>query len=121
MKLKLLLESAGHAWNGIKYTFKHEQNFRIQLLFAVVIICLSFFLGIRKSEFIVIFLLIIFVLTLELLNTALERFLDMSRPRLQYQIGVVKDVLAAMVLVASAGSAYIGIMILTPYILQMFF
>lgn len=67
---------------------------------------------------IVILLLVLSVLILELLNSALEKFLDILKPRLQLHVARVKDIMAAMVLLASIGALVIGGMIFLPYIIE---
>jgi len=48
----------------------------------------------------------------------LEKFVDIIKPRLAYQVQVVKDMMAAMVLIASFFSIVIGILILAPPFLE---
>ena len=116
MNVKRFFKSFRDASRGIAYVFRHEQNFRLQLLFALVVSFLMFVFDLRTAEIIVILLLIFAVLILELLNSALEKFADILKPRLHYHIEVVKDIMAAMVLVASLGATAIGIIIFWPHI-----
>jgi diacylglycerol kinase len=116
MDLKRLIKSFADAWRGIVYVYQHEQNFKIQLFTAVIIIFFMAVLKVRKNEMIVIFLLILLVLILELINSAMEKFLDILKPRLHFHVALVKDIMAAMVLLASAGTVAIGGYILLPYI-----
>jgi len=98
--------------------FKHEKNFRIELVFGVVAVVLSKYLGIGHLEFVAILFLIFTVLILEILNSALEKFVDILKPRLHLQVGVVKDIMAAMVLLSACASIIIGLFIFCPYILE---
>lgn len=118
MDFKKLQRSVSDAWHGIKYVYKHEQNFRIQLFIGILIIILMLALQLRRSEMVVILLLILIVLILELLNSALEKFLDILKPRMHLQVALVKDIMAAMVLSASVGSILIGGLIFFPYIIS---
>lgn len=120
MNLKRLQQSFKDAWHGIKYAYKHEQNFRIQLFIGILIIILMLALGLRKSEMVVILLLVFLVLILELLNSVLEKFLDILKPRMHLQVALVKDIMAAMVLFASLGAILIGGLIFFPYIITLF-
>lgn len=108
------------AKHGLWYVFKHEQNFRVQCGIAVLVMVATFILSLRRSEVIVLLLLILFVLTLELVNSALEKFLDILKPRFHEQVSLVKDIAAAMVFVASLGSAIIGCMVFVPYLIALF-
>jgi len=108
--------SFGDAWQGIKYVFKHEQNFRFQAVAAVVVLVAAAVLKLDRAEFVLIFFLIIAVMVLELINSAVEKFADLLKPRLSHQIEVVKDIMAAMVFLAAFGSLVIGLIIFWPHL-----
>jgi diacylglycerol kinase len=116
MKINRLKKSLSDAIRGIVNVFQIEQNFRIQVLVAVFVVALMLVLRVSKAEMIVLLLLIVAVLTLELLNSALERFVDLLKPRLHLQVGAVKDIMAAMVLLVSLGALVIGLLIFWPYL-----
>jgi len=117
--IKQFMRSMSYSWRGVVYVFTHEQNFRVQLLAAVLVVAAMIALGLTRSERVVLLLLIFLVLILELLNSALEKFVDILKPRLHLQVGVVKDIMAAMVLLASVAAAIIGFMIFSPYIIEL--
>lgn len=118
MNFRKLTQSFKNALKGVKYVFVNEQNFRLQVLGGILALILMWLFRLRKSEMIVILLLITIVLTLELLNSALEKFADLLKPRLSYQIEVVKDIMAAMVFLASLSALIIGLIIFWPYFLE---
>ena len=115
MRISHLKKSIVHAWRGIAYVFAHEQNFRVQVFFGVIVAILAMILDVRKAEYIVLGMLILAVLSLELINSAIEKFFDVAHPRLRFHIGVAKDIMAGLVLMTSLGSAIIGIIIFWPY------
>ncbi len=110
--------SISYAWKGIQYVFRHERNFRIQVVAALFVTLALVFLPVRRFEVVVSLFLICFVLILELLNTALEMFLDLFKPRLSYQAEVIKDIMAAIVFVASLTAAGVGLIIFFPYLVE---
>jgi len=116
MSIKRLLKSFQDAVRGIVYVFKHEQNFRIQITIGILVIVLALLFKVRRSELLLLLLLVISVLVLELLNSAVEKFADVLKPRLSFQIEVIKDIMAAVVLVASFGATFIGLIIFWPYL-----
>lgn len=120
LEISRLQKSFTDAWHGVSYVYKHEQNFKIQLFFGILIIILMLALQLRKSEMLVILLLVLLVLILELLNSAMEKFLDILKPRMHLQVALVKDIMAAMVLSASIGAILIGGLIFFPYIVTIF-
>ena len=119
IKIKKFLQSVKYAWKGLKYVFKYEQNFRLQIFFAVVVLIISALVSLRKHEIIVIILLILAVLVLELLNSALEAFADIVKPRLHGQVAIVKNIMAGMVFLTSLVAMIIGIIIFWPYIFEL--
>ena len=64
---------------------------------------------------IILILVIASVLVLELINTIFEKMVDILRPRIHYYAEVIKDVMAAAVLVTSIAAVIVGILIFAPY------
>jgi diacylglycerol kinase len=118
IKLFKLKKSFIYALKGLAYTFRREQNFKIEVVIAIFVIIAMFFLQLRNSEKIIVLLLVTFILTLEMFNTTIERFLDLLKPRLDTQVKVLKDIMAGAVFLASLGALIIGGMIFYPYIFE---
>ncbi|MBI4427132.1 MAG: diacylglycerol kinase family protein [Candidatus Magasanikbacteria bacterium] len=116
MNLVRLARSFGDAWKGVKYVFKHEQNFRFQAAAALAVLAAGVALKLERAEFVLVFFLIIAVLVLELINSAVEKFADLLKPRLSHQIEVIKDIMAAVVFLAAFGSLVIGLIIFWPHL-----
>ena len=84
-------------------------------------ILLSLFLKIKKNDFIFLIFLIAFVLILELINTIFERLIDILKPRIHEYSKEVKNIASAVVLLGAIISAVIGLIILSPYLLNFIF
>jgi diacylglycerol kinase len=82
---------------------------------ALVVVILVSTLPLASGERLMLLLVTGLVLVLELLNTMVERFVDLMKPRLSAYVRDVKDLMAAAVLVAAIFAALIGLMILLPY------
>ncbi len=119
MSIKQLGKSFSHAVRGIIYVFKNEQNFRIHTALTIVTVGVVCFFPLVTWERVLVIILIVMVLTMELLNTALERFADLLKPRLNFYVGTIKDIMAAAVLITSLGALIIGIIILWPHFLTL--
>ncbi|MBU0731999.1 diacylglycerol kinase family protein [Patescibacteria group bacterium] len=115
-----LFRSFKYAGRGFWYILKTEQNFKVFLAFSVIVIVLMIVLKLDAWEMIVLIGLIMLLLVLELLNTIFEKVVDILRPRIHTYVAIIKDMLAAMVLIASVGAAVIGLMIFVPHILALF-
>lgn len=117
---KSLLKSFLNAGRGLVHVFKTEKNFRIQCLAGVLVLLLAFYFPLKIWEIILCVLLITLVLTMELLNTAMEYFSDLLKPRLHHYVASVKDIMAAAVLISSLGALIAGLIIFIPYFQELF-
>lgn len=113
-----MIKSFGFAFEGIKTEFKKGRNFRIQILMGVLASILGFILKISNEEWFDLIIVIASVLILELINTAIEQMVDLISPEINPKAKIAKDVSAGAVLVASAASVAVGILIFLPKILQ---
>lgn len=113
--LKRLLYSFKTAFEGLIFVFKTEPNFRLEFLFAIATLFLAYIFQLRTYEWIVIILLIVMVLVMEIMNTALEQFTDLLKPRLHYYVKAIKDVMAAAVMITAFGALIVGLIIFLPH------
>jgi len=111
--------SFGHAIHGLRHVYTHERSFRVQCRMAVVVLLLGLLVQFEVWEYILILLLCASVLTLEVLNSAVELVLDVLKPRLSAQVGVVKDMMAGAVLLVSLCSAVVGCILFFPHVLEL--
>lgn len=112
--------SLRHAVRGLGDIARAEQSFRLQLVVAVLIFVLTFFVGLDQWEKILLILLVAAVLVLEIVNTILERIADAVEPRVSPMVREIKDMMAGAVLITALTSAVVGSMILGPHILKIF-
>jgi len=120
MSVKQFFTSLKNSKRGLVFVYKNEQNFRIQIFVSIFVLIALFIFSVKRTEVVVILLLITLVLILEILNSAVEKFADIVKPRLHEQVKIVKDILAAMVLFSAVSSGIIGLIIFLPYILDAF-
>ena len=111
-------ESVGHAMDGIEYTVNHERNFKIEIIFAIVVTIASFLLKVSLIEWGILVLVIGIVLALEMINTAIERCVDLVTKDYKELAKYAKDVAAGSVFVMSIFSIIIGIIIFMPKIIK---
>lgn len=112
-----LARSFGFAFSGLGYALKTQQNFRIHLVVLALTLAAGYFFGISRMEWLLVILCAMLVLVLELTNTAIEYLCDLVTTELHPGIKIIKDVAAAAVLVAAAGSVIIGLVIFIPHLL----
>ncbi|MBU1164986.1 diacylglycerol kinase [Patescibacteria group bacterium] len=116
VNIKKLRKSFKQAFKGLKWTLKEQQNFRIQVSIAILVVLLAVVLRVKVIDFVILLILILIVLILELINTAFERIVDILKPRIHQYAEIIKDILAGCVLLASMVAIIAGILIFWPYI-----
>lgn len=109
-----------YAWRGFKTLIATEQNARVHLISAILVACFSIYFKINRLELAIIFFAVTLVFTIEIMNTAIEKFLDVIHPSNHYQIRYIKDAMAGAVLISAFIALVVGILIFYPYIKNIF-
>ncbi len=109
--------SFGYAFRGLASGLQGQVNIFVMLGVAVVAVALGACYAISALEWALIVAMIGLVLSLELLNTAGEKLVDILSPQKDNRYGQVKDILAAAVLIASIAAAIVGGVIFAPRLL----
>ncbi|MDP3988132.1 MAG: diacylglycerol kinase family protein [Candidatus Levybacteria bacterium] len=117
---RTLIASFKHAFEGIVHTFKYNQNFRIQIAGAILVILASIFFHVNAFEMGILGVMILLVICAEMINTALEEMVDLITTTHQKEAKIAKDVAAGMVLITFMGSIIVGSLIFIPYIAKFF-
>jgi diacylglycerol kinase len=120
IKIRRLVQSFKYAFKGVIYSFKEEQNIKIHFIVTAVIIIFAIYFRISALEIIALIIVIFFVIAMELVNTILERVVDIIKPRMHPYAKNIKDMQAAVVLMAAIASILVGIIIFLPKILELF-
>ncbi len=113
-----LYHSIKSACSGLLFTYKNERNMKIHIVIALLTITLGFLMHLTKTEWICILLTIGLVLVLEMINTAIEKALDLLVPTYNPAVKQVKDIAAGAVLISSILASIIGIIIFGSKILN---
>lgn len=103
-----MLKSFQYAFNGIKDALKSEPNLRFHFLASTIVIILAIYLKFNFVEFSVLILTIFFVITLELINTIVEKLVDMHSKEISNEARIIKDISASVVLLGATASLIIG-------------
>ena len=110
------IKSVGCAWHGIKYCFISEKNFRIEVILALITIISAIALKMRANEWFAILFCSALVLSLEIINTAIEKLSNVVTTSIHPGIKLVKDMAAGAVFLVSIFSLIIGAIIFLPKI-----
>lgn len=115
-----LFVSFRYAWMGVNYAFQTQRNFRIHIVVGLLAIGLSIFLHLSRVEIAIIGLTISAVLTMELLNTALESVVDLTVRQTYHELAkIAKDCAAGAVLISALAAVLVAGSLLLPPLIQL--
>ena len=89
------------------------------MILGLAAVAAGFALGISRVDWLAIVLCIIVVSVAEVVNTAIESAVDLASPEWHELARAAKDAAAGAVLLASAGSVIVGLIVFAPYVLDL--
>lgn len=110
------LKSVGYAFKGMLVLIRTESSIKIQLCIAIAITIAGFYFNISKTEWIAQIAMIGLVMSIEGVNTAVEYIADFIHPDHHPKIGLIKDIAAGAVFIASIVATIIAGLIYLPKI-----
>lgn len=113
-----IISSFKHAYDGIKQAIVKERNMQVHLIISALVIFFGTLFSISYVEWLICFVLIGLVISLELVNTAIEQVVDLITTNENEYAKAAKDLSAGAVLVSSIVSALIGLNIFLPRFLE---
>ncbi len=105
------------AFEGMVAALKEEPNLKFHFLIAFIVVVISLILQISLNDWVKILMLIGFVISLELTNTAIEAVVDAFTDKKHPGAKLAKDISAGAVLVAAVTAGVCGIIIFLPYLI----
>ena len=112
---KKLFKSFTYAFKGIGYVIKHERNFRIHLsciIYMFSILTLTDWFKLTRTDYAVLLVVSALVLSLEIVNTAVENSVNLASKEFTEYGRIAKDAAAGAVLIAAIFAVLTGIAIL---------
>ena len=113
-------KSFQYAFQGIRFSLHEQLSIKIEIAAALTVILFAFYFEITKHEWIAVLLCIGLVISMEMVNSAIENLVDLVSPQIHPIAGKVKDIASAAVLVASIVAAAVGVIVFLPYFIQAF-
>ena len=118
--IKRFFKSFTYAFTGIKTACKTEQNFLFDAIFGVLTIIIGFLLKLSAIEFAIVLVTIGLVISLELINTAIEYTIDMAMPEIHPLAKAAKDISSGAVLISAILALIVGLIIYLPKFIALF-
>ena len=107
-------KSMGFALKGAIKLITTEHSVMVQFSVALLLIFAGFYYNITSTEWLIQTLAIGLVLSIEGLNTAIEKIADFIHPEFHERIGFIKDIAAGAVFFAAMTAIAIGCIIYIP-------
>ena len=117
---KRFFKSFHYAVEGLDHALKNDQNLVVHFIIAFFVILASVILKVTPFEMGILGVTILVVISAEMINSAIEKMVDLITKEHRAEAKIAKDVSAGMVLLTSMGAVVIGVLIFLPYILKMF-
>lgn len=112
--IKGRFKSIGFAVKGAFKLITTEHSVMVQSSLAVIMIIAGFYFEISREEWMMQILAFGLVLSVEALNTAVEKIADFIHPEFHHKIGFIKDIAAGAVMFAAMAAIAVGLLIYVP-------
>jgi len=118
LNFKKLIRSFYYAFRGVYIAFRREQNFRIGVFFSLIVIFFMIYYKVAPDGKVILILTIIAGLVLEILNTILEKIVNILKPRVHPYAQVIKDMMSGAVLLSFIAWLVVIYIIFRPYVFK---
>lgn len=119
-KSKNIRESFYNALCGLADALSCERNMRLHIAASVIVLIFGFWLHLERAEWLFVISAIFLVMTMEMLNTALERVVDLFTRQYHPLARLAKNAAAGAALLAAVYAVIVGLMIFLPKLLARF-
>ena len=107
------------AYRGIRMAVLGERSFLVHVPVALLVVIAGFLLRISRGEWLALVLCISLVLSLEVMNSGLERLAKAVTQERNVHVGAALDMAAGAVLVASIAAAVCGALVFVPHLMAL--
>lgn len=117
--IKKFVNSFKYPFSGLRYAYKNEQNLMVDVGMAIIVIIAGIVFKISVAEWAILTITVGLVISLELVNTAIEAVVDLVTENYHPLAKVAKDTSAAAVLVLAIVAIIEGLIIFLPKIINL--
>lgn len=114
------IQSLKYALQGFRQFTGKDRNIRIELAMAAAAILLGWITSISAIHWLLVLFCIGLVLSLEMINSAIEKLCDLVSKEFHPEIKTIKDMAAGAVLIAAIFSLVAGLIIFIPELINLF-
>ncbi len=110
------IKSIGYAYKGAVLLITTEASIKVQLFIGILTTIAGFYFNISLTEWMIQIVTIGLVMSVEGINTAIEKIADFIHPDFNDKIGFIKDIAAGAVFISAVVGVIIGLLIYLPKI-----
>ncbi len=111
MRSRSLTDSFKYAIDGIVYAIKTQRNMKVHFIIGVLVIFLAALINISRFELLILIVTVGLVITVEMINTAIETVVNLVTDKIHPLARISKNVAAGAVLVTAATAIGVGYLI----------
>ena len=115
MKKPPFYKSLLYSIKGIFWMLKSERNFQLEVFALIINLFLIVYFKLNSTDVALILLVCFLVLIAETINTAIEKICDFVEPNSNKKIGIIKDISAGAVILATLLSIIVGVLVYSKY------
>ena len=94
---------------------KSERNFQLEVFALIINLFLIVYFKLNSTDIALILVVCFLVLIAETINTAIEKICDFVEPNFNKKIGLIKDISAGAVILATLLSIIVGVLVYSKY------
>ena len=94
---------------------KSERNFQLEVFALIINLFLIVYFKLNSTDVALILVVCFLVLIAETINTAIEKICDFVEPNFNKKIGLIKDISAGAVILATLLSIIVGVLVYRKY------
>jgi diacylglycerol kinase len=118
MDSKGLVSKFAWAIAGLVAVIREEPNMRIHLLAAAAVIGAGWIFNLQRAEWGLLVIAVTLVLVTEVINSAIERIVDLITPQYHPLAEKAKNMGAGAVLVSALAAVALGVIIFIPHLFK---
>ncbi|MFA5927335.1 MAG: diacylglycerol kinase family protein [Patescibacteria group bacterium] len=117
---KKFARSFHYAFRGVIFLLVSEQNARVHAVITILVGVFAYVFGVARLEAAILFMAVVLVFAIEIINTAIEKTLDLCHPENHRVVAAVKDAMAGAVLISTIIAVVVASLIFLPYVKSLF-
>lgn len=111
MNVRRWLKGFRYAYEGIRYALGTQRNMKFHFFVSFAVLLLALLLHLPRTDILFLLLAVTLVVVAELVNTAIEKAVDLAMPKQHPTAKIAKDVAAAAVLTTAVFAAVVGMIV----------